>query len=127
MPFVKLSLNIEDKEYSADGKDQLEFYIVTNKGESPKPLAKIASGGELSRVMLALKSIVAKYTSLPTMIFDEIDTGVSGRAAQKIGEAVGMKGGNVAAKGGQQGLPVGRKLPVAGKNTDLAHGGPPFL
>ena len=86
MPFVKLSLNIEDKEYSADGKDQLEFYIVTNKGESPKPLAKIASGGELSRIMLAIKSVLAEKQVTDTMIFDEIDSGVSGSAALKIGK-----------------------------------------
>ncbi|MBE6877603.1 MAG: DNA repair protein RecN [Ruminococcaceae bacterium] len=86
MPFVKLSLNIEDKDYSADGKDQLEFYIVTNKGESPKPLAKIASGGELSRIMLAIKSVLAEKQVTDTMIFDEIDAGVSGTAALKIGK-----------------------------------------
>ena len=85
MPFVKLSLHIEDKDYSADGKDQLEFYIVTNKGESPKPLAKIASGGELSRIMLAIKSVLAEKQITDTMIFDEIDAGVSGSAALKIG------------------------------------------
>lgn len=85
MPFVKLSLNIEDKDYSPDGKDQLEFYIVTNKGESPKPLAKIASGGELSRIMLAIKSVLAEKQITDTMIFDEIDAGVSGSAALKIG------------------------------------------
>ena len=85
MPFVKLSLNIEDKDYAADGKDQLEFYIVTNKGESPKPLAKIASGGELSRIMLAIKSVLAEKQVTDTMIFDEIDAGVSGSASLKIG------------------------------------------
>lgn len=85
MPFVKLSLHIEEKEYSADGKDQLEFYIVTNKGETPKPLAKIASGGELSRIMLAIKSVLAEKQITDTMIFDEIDAGVSGSASLKIG------------------------------------------
>ena len=85
MPFVKLSLHIEEKEYSADGKDQLEFYIVTNKGEAPKPLAKIASGGELSRIMLAIKSVLAEKQITDTMIFDEIDAGVSGSASLKIG------------------------------------------
>ncbi|MBQ6930146.1 MAG: DNA repair protein RecN [Oscillospiraceae bacterium] len=85
MPFVKLSLHIEEKEYSADGKDQLEFYIVTNKGETPKPLAKIASGGELSRIMLAIKSVMAEKQITDTMIFDEIDAGVSGSASLKIG------------------------------------------
>lgn len=86
MPFVKLSLNIEDKAYDADGKDQLEFYIVTNKGETPKPLAKIASGGELSRIMLAIKSVLAEKQITDTMIFDEIDAGVSGSASLKIGK-----------------------------------------
>ena len=86
MPFVNLSLNIQDKDYSADGKDQLEFYIVTNKGESPKPLAKIASGGELSRIMLAIKSVLAEKQVTDTMIFDEIDAGVSGSASLKIGK-----------------------------------------
>ena len=86
MPFVKLSLHIEDKDYADDGKDQLEFYIVTNKGESPKPLAKIASGGELSRIMLAIKSVLAEKQITDTMIFDEIDAGVSGSASLKIGK-----------------------------------------
>jgi len=85
MPFVNLSLHIEEKDYSADGKDQLEFYIVTNKGENPKPLAKIASGGELSRIMLAIKSVLAEKQVTDTMIFDEIDAGVSGSASLKIG------------------------------------------
>lgn len=65
--------------------DNIEFLISANKGESPKPLAKIASGGELSRIMLALKTVLADRDSIPTLIFDEIDSGVSGRAAQKIG------------------------------------------
>lgn len=65
--------------------DNIEFLISANKGETPKPISKIASGGELSRIMLALKSVVAGRDDIPTMIFDEIDTGVSGKAAQKIG------------------------------------------
>lgn len=85
MPFVQLHLNIAEKDYSADGGDEIEFYIVTNKGESPKPLAKIASGGELSRIMLAIKSVLAQKQITDTMIFDEIDAGVSGAAALKIG------------------------------------------
>ena len=85
MPFVQLYLNIEPKDYSADGSDEIEFYIVTNKGESPKPLARIASGGELSRIMLAIKSVLSEKQITDTMIFDEIDTGVSGSAAMKIG------------------------------------------
>ena len=86
MPFVKLSLHLQDKDFSSDGKDQLEFYIVTNKGESPKPMAKIASGGELSRIMLAIKSVLAEKQITDTMIFDEIDAGVSGSASLKIGK-----------------------------------------
>jgi DNA repair protein RecN (Recombination protein N) len=71
-----------------DGIDKVEFYISTNKGESPKPLAVIASGGEISRVMLAIKGIVGDSESLPIFIFDEIDTGISGRIAQKVGIAM---------------------------------------
>lgn len=86
MPNVKLYLNIEEKEFAFDGKDKLEFYIVTNKGENPKPLAKIASGGELSRIMLAIKSVLAEKQCTDTMIFDEVDAGVSGSASLKIGQ-----------------------------------------
>lgn len=86
MPYVKLYLNIEDKEFAQDGKDKAEFYIITNKGESPKPLSKISSGGELSRIMLAIKSVLANMQSTDTMIFDEIDAGVSGAASMKIGK-----------------------------------------
>lgn len=67
------------------GMDNLEFLISANKGEAPRPLARIASGGELSRIMLALKCVIADRDNIPTLIFDEIDTGVSGKAAQKIG------------------------------------------
>ncbi len=67
------------------GVDYVEFYISTNVGEDPKPLVKVASGGEVSRIMLALKSILAKSERLPLLVFDEIDTGISGRIAQKVG------------------------------------------
>jgi len=70
---------------SESGCDDVQFYISTNKGEEPKPLAKIASGGEVSRVMLSLKSILAKEHHLPVMIFDEIDTGISGNISEKVG------------------------------------------
>ena len=70
---------------TARGCDDVKFYISTNKGEEPKPLAKIASGGEISRVMLSLKSILAKEHHLPVMIFDEIDTGISGNISEKVG------------------------------------------
>lgn len=72
-------------ECSEDGCDEIRFFISTNKGEEPKPLAKIASGGEISRVMLSLKSILAKEHHLPVMIFDEIDTGISGNISEKVG------------------------------------------
>jgi len=70
------------------GCDELRLFISTNKGEEPKPLAKIASGGEVSRVMLALKSIIALEQSLPVMIFDEIDTGISGEISEKVGRTM---------------------------------------
>ena len=85
MPQVKLSLAAREKSPGPDGMDQMELLIVTNPGEAPKPLAKIASGGEMSRLMLAVKNVMAGREEIATMIFDEIDTGVSGRAAQKIG------------------------------------------
>jgi len=75
-------------ECTEDGCDDLLFYISTNKGEEPKPLAKIASGGEVSRVMLALKSILAREQQLPVMIFDEIDTGISGHVSEKVGRVM---------------------------------------
>ncbi|MBQ9994436.1 MAG: DNA repair protein RecN, partial [Clostridia bacterium] len=68
-----------------DGADAVEFLISTNPGEPPKPISKIASGGELSRIMLAIKNVLADKDDIDTLIFDEIDTGVSGRAAHKIG------------------------------------------
>ncbi len=74
--------------YNSDGIDEVEFFISTNIGEDPKPLVKVASGGEVSRIMLALKSVLAKSDKLPLLIFDEIDTGVSGRIAQKVGQAL---------------------------------------
>jgi DNA repair protein RecN (Recombination protein N) len=81
---------VDDKNYRFDvnGYDDVEFFISTNAGEDPKPLVKVASGGEVSRIMLALKSILAKSDKLPVLIFDEIDTGVSGRIAQKVGHAL---------------------------------------
>ncbi|MDX1637512.1 MAG: DNA repair protein RecN [Balneolaceae bacterium] len=75
-------------ECTEHGCDDIRLYISTNKGEDPKPLAKIASGGEISRVMLALKSILAKEQSLPVMIFDEIDNGISGQISEKVGRSM---------------------------------------
>jgi DNA repair protein RecN (Recombination protein N) len=68
--------------------DQVEFYISTNVGEDERPLARVASGGEISRIMLGLKSILAKSDRLPVLIFDEIDVGVSGRIAQAVGKSL---------------------------------------
>lgn len=85
MPNVIIAVRHEKGKLTINGMDTVEFLISANKGEEPKPISKIASGGELSRIMLALKSVIADKDSIPTMIFDEIDTGVSGKAAQKIG------------------------------------------
>ncbi len=85
MPDVSLKIRHEKGKLTLNGMDTMEILISANKGEEPKPVSKIASGGELSRIMLALKSILAVRDSIPTMIFDEIDTGVSGKTAQKIG------------------------------------------
>ena len=85
MPGVKFVTQFSKGNLSSSGVDKIEFLIRTNPGEEPKPLAKIASGGELSRIMLAIKSIIAKSDSIATLIFDEIDTGVSGKASRKIG------------------------------------------
>lgn len=80
-------LTFKNKSFScsARGVDKVEFFISTNSGEHPKPLAKVASGGEISRIMLSLKSTLAKNDKLPLLIFDEIDAGISGRIAQKVG------------------------------------------
>lgn len=85
MPNVKLEVLHTKGKLTVTGMDNIEFLISANIGEPPKPIAKIASGGELSRIMLALKCVLADKDNIPTLIFDEIDTGVSGRAAQKIG------------------------------------------
>ena len=85
MAGVIIAVKHEKGKLTVNGMDTVEFLISANKGEEPKPISKIASGGELSRIMLALKSVIADKDSIPTMIFDEIDTGVSGKAAQKIG------------------------------------------
>ena len=85
MPKIEFVVSFEKGNLSSNGFDKIEFLISTNPGEPPKPLSKIASGGELSRIMLAIKNIIAKNDSVGTLIFDEIDTGVSGRASRKIG------------------------------------------
>ena len=86
---VKLIVDQKPGKLTLNGMDTIEFLISANIGEDPKPIAKIASGGELSRIMLALKNVIADKDSIGTLIFDEIDTGVSGKAAQKIGMKLG--------------------------------------
>ena len=85
MENVKIEVEQKTGKLTLNGMDSLEIMISTNPGEPLKPISKIASGGELSRIMLAIKAVVADRDDVPTMIFDEIDTGVSGKAAQKIG------------------------------------------
>lgn len=85
MAGVRFSITRTQKPYSPNGADEMELMICTNTGEEAKPLAKIASGGELARIMLAIKNVLAEKDGIGTIIFDEVDTGVSGRAAQKIG------------------------------------------
>lgn len=84
--FDSFSHSPEERKFTNSGLDKVEFLISANVGEPLKPLAKIASGGEMSRVMLAIKTILAEVDKIPTMIFDEIDMGISGKAAQKVGE-----------------------------------------
>lgn len=86
MPNVRFSVNFEHTDYFESGCDNIEFYIATNAGEPLKPLAKIASGGELSRIMLSIKNVLADKDEVGTLIFDEVDTGISGAAAQKVGK-----------------------------------------
>lgn len=85
MPKIKFLVDFKQGNLSSTGYDKIEFLISTNPGEPPKPLAKIASGGELSRIMLAIKNILAAKDTVDTLIFDEVDAGVSGRASRKIG------------------------------------------
>lgn len=89
MPSVRLSVSLKARELGPHGAEDVEFLISANPGEPAKPLSKIASGGEMSRIMLAIKSVVSGKDDIDTLIFDEIDTGVSGRAAQKIGAKLG--------------------------------------
>jgi DNA repair protein RecN (Recombination protein N) len=86
----RIPLDISGRKLAANarGVDEIEFYISTNAGEKPKPLARVASGGEISRIMLALKTILAKNDKLPLLVFDEIDIGISGRVAQRVGRAM---------------------------------------
>ena len=93
MPSVRFLVHCETDEPDESGIDRMEFYITTNPGEPPKPIGKVASGGELSRIMLSLKNVIAEGDRVGTLIFDEVDTGVSGRAAQKIGRKLKQASG----------------------------------
>ena len=88
MPGVRMTLRHSRGPLASHGQDSVEFYISTNPGEAPKPLAKIASGGELSRITPAIKNAMADKDAVPTVIYDEIDSGVSGKAASRIGEVL---------------------------------------
>ena len=88
MPGMRMTLRHSRGPLASHGQDSIEFYISTNPGEAPKPLAKIASGGELSRITLAIKNAMADKDAVPTVIYDEIDSGVSGKAASRIGEVL---------------------------------------
>ena len=88
MPGVRMTLRHSRGPLASHGQDSIEFYISTNPGEAPKPLAKIASGGELSRITLAIKNAMADKDAVPTVIYDEIDSGVSGKADSRIGEVL---------------------------------------
>ena len=83
---VRFAIEFQEKEPSPDGCDSIRFLMSANVGEDLRPIAKVASGGELARIMLALKNVLAEQESIGTLVFDEVDTGVSGRAAQKVAE-----------------------------------------
>lgn len=85
MPNVQIVTQFENTDFYEKGTDKIEFLISANPGEPPRPVAKIASGGELSRMMLAIKTVLASTEDIDTLIFDEVDTGISGSAAQKVG------------------------------------------
>ena len=90
--FVYNRMLAEKKEYSKDGIDDAEFRISLNQGQQVKPLTEVASGGELSRIMLAIKAVMADKDEIETLIFDEIDVGISGRTAQKVSEKMALIG-----------------------------------
>lgn len=109
MPRVTLAVSITPAALTAKGADKVEFLISANPGEPPKPIAKIASGGELSRVMLALKAVMSRADEIPTLIFDEVDSGISGHAAAKVGYKLRA----LAASGGKQILCVTHLAQIA--------------
>ncbi len=86
MPKLRFAIDFQEKDMGEDGVDAVAFLMSANVGEALRPIQKIASGGELSRIMLALKNVLAEQDSVMTMVFDEVDTGVSGRAAQRVAE-----------------------------------------
>lgn len=96
MKNAKISVNVKyvEKEFFTTGKDIVKFYIVTNVGEEEKELSKIASGGEMSRIMLAIKKVLAEYDNISILVFDEIDTGISGKAANSVGNKLKSIAGN---------------------------------
>ncbi|MFR4555212.1 MAG: DNA repair protein RecN, partial [Peptoniphilus sp.] len=85
---AKFKIEIKEKELSFDGIDKIEFLIAPNLGQDLMPMAKVASGGEMSRIMLGFKSIIAEKDNIPTLVFDEIDTGISGKTAQIVGNKI---------------------------------------
>ena len=94
MPKVQFSCVFTELELTANGADSVAFYMSANAGEALKPMSKVASGGELARIMLAIKNVLAQQDQVPTLIFDEVDTGVSGRAAVKVAEKLHSIAGN---------------------------------
>ena len=86
MPNAKFQISINNVNFNKDGIDEVEFMITTNKGEDFKSLIKTASGGEMSRIMLAIKTVLSDIDEVPILIFDEIDTGISGKAGSAVGE-----------------------------------------
>lgn len=96
MPFAQFSAQIKEQEhYDVNGKESIEFFFSANKEIAPREISKVASGGELSRIMLCLKAIMARGTQMPTLIFDEIDSGVSGSIAHKMGLLIGELSNNM--------------------------------
>ena len=96
MPHPQLLFNQQMvTELNKNGLDEIQLLFSANAGQAAAPVNKVASGGELSRLMLAIKSLLAKHTSLPTLIFDEIDTGISGETALKVGEVIADLGNNM--------------------------------
>ena len=94
MPRVQFSCELTELELTPNGADAVAFYMSANAGEALKPMSKVASGGELARIMLAMKNVLAEQDQVPTLIFDEVDTGVSGRAAQKVAQKLSAVAAN---------------------------------